>query len=367
MKMLLRWLWDLILVVWNILFGSKDEIQCPGNPGCATQQILNEFSRLHRQDSFEAWTQIRKCLQETSLYNGDLLDASDAMWRSFVSLGQAAKNGWGFNDSPWNEFNPTPLSGQAYPEAEGIVVAEPCNAVSNFAYYRAAVELCESTISFDNEDVVPALITSLVNLAFGSTFFHSARTRTSRLADSAPIDIISLIAYQAAIANLPYDEYLLNLQEKSLNATAIEISNQLLDIFTSENMSEWGNRMEGLPTNTEGSEPYNRFAFTGLVGLALELVFGGEIAESLAVFLIDLIIPSSKDFFINDFLPKVRQVLNQANVRPSLAVRGNLLLQALGTAIKFVSRNEQETDPSLFTQSTVFACYRDMPFYGKKE
>jgi hypothetical protein len=67
---------------------------------------------------------------------------ADPSWRTFFVLGRAAADGWATLDAAWGEYDPTPLMGKSYPfAAAGVIIAEPCNTVSNFAVLRSVVEI----------------------------------------------------------------------------------------------------------------------------------------------------------------------------------------------------------------------------------
>ena len=58
----------------------------------------------------------------------------------------------------------------------GITVYEPCNWVSNVAFYHAVTAVCDKTDWFAPQSVAVALAQSLAMLAAGLAFYHASGT-----------------------------------------------------------------------------------------------------------------------------------------------------------------------------------------------
>lgn len=79
---------------------------------------------------------------------------------------------WGENATyhHWMELNATKT------DLHGITVFEPCNWVSNVAYYHAVTAVCDKTDWYSPPAVSGALAQSLAMLAAGSAFYHASGT-----------------------------------------------------------------------------------------------------------------------------------------------------------------------------------------------
>ena len=120
---------------------------------------------------------------------GDTFDAMDSLFSGFIAWGQT--NGTDGSvvpqptddgTDPWNllkNYRENFLSPMApdnsYVEgAGGVFITQPCNYVSNVAYYYSAISLCHGKykdFSIDRETVL-TLASAFFTLGSGSAFFH---------------------------------------------------------------------------------------------------------------------------------------------------------------------------------------------------
>jgi len=77
---------------------------------------------------------------------------------------------------------------------DDMVIYEPCNYVSNVAYYHSTTRLCDHEWSLEQDDV-KALKRGMSTLAFGSSFFHGSHTTLGALYDGKVIAILSYVAH----------------------------------------------------------------------------------------------------------------------------------------------------------------------------
>ena len=101
-----------------------------------------------------------------------------------------------------------------------IKVYEPCNYVSNIAFYRAANEVCQFQWQTLNVEQQMNVKRSMVLLAFSSSFWHASRTRLAGWMDEASIGMMVWLAYAAAVQNLDGTSVLKELSDTPRSASA---------------------------------------------------------------------------------------------------------------------------------------------------
>ena len=113
--------------------------------------------------------------------------SQDAAWEGFISY--SVSNGT-YNDTwggctwcpQYHEHRPTPLIYNA--SVAHITIYEPCNFVSNLAYYRIAPEICHAAPSLSISTAqAQALVQGFVALG-GSSFWHGSHTYLGNLYDN---------------------------------------------------------------------------------------------------------------------------------------------------------------------------------------
>ena len=85
-----------------------------------------------------------------------------------------------------------------------MLIFEPCNTASNFAYYHMVTGMARKRRWQLQPAVVRGLAQSAAALCLGSAAFHGSHTRLGRRADNDVIGIMSYILHQASISNLPH-------------------------------------------------------------------------------------------------------------------------------------------------------------------
>lgn len=84
----------------------------------------------------------------------------------------------------------------------GILTYEPCNYVSNIAYYHSVTKMCKYNWSTTNE-LQSNQIQAMSMLAVGSSFMHQSYTFVGARFDNIMISIISYVGQQMIVQNLP--------------------------------------------------------------------------------------------------------------------------------------------------------------------
>jgi len=94
------------------------------------------------------------------------------------------------NGADWLRDTPEPFG------AEKIIMYEPCNYVSNVAYYHAANRICTYPEFASGEDYQKALKRSFASLTIGSAMMHGTFTYVGVSFDRQMISVISYMAHQ---------------------------------------------------------------------------------------------------------------------------------------------------------------------------
>ena len=122
---------------------------------------------------------------------------------------------------------------------------EPCNYVSNVAYYHSATRICQYPEWFSGEESALALKRSYASLALGSAFWHGSYTAVGNSFDNQMISIIAYISHQISVSNLDSNSTVL--KEISLtkrNKTGIEVSTDMVQMFIDKPVPYWDKMLE---------------------------------------------------------------------------------------------------------------------------
>ena len=92
----------------------------------------------------------------------------------------------------------------------GIEICEPCNYISNVAYYHSMLRICDYPHWDLGNDFINSQKRSFASLAFGSAFMHGSHTSVGHQFDVNFISIVAYTAYQAAISGLGSDSIIIN-------------------------------------------------------------------------------------------------------------------------------------------------------------
>lgn len=116
--------------------------------------------------------------------------------------------------------------------SEKIIMYEPCNYVSNIAYYHSTTRMCSYPDFQSGVEYQKALKRSFASLAVGSAMFHGSFTYVGASFDNKMISIIAYLSHQISTQNVPCvgdcNKHIL--KEMSLtkrNYTAIEFNDQI--------------------------------------------------------------------------------------------------------------------------------------------
>ena len=84
-----------------------------------------------------------------------------------------------------------------------ILIEEPCNYVSNIAYFHSATRICDYPDWSVSSDEVKAQKRSFAALGLGSAFWHGSHTFAGSAFDNQMISVIAYLAYQSTVKSLP--------------------------------------------------------------------------------------------------------------------------------------------------------------------
>jgi len=202
------------------------------------------------------------CFQRQSPNGIDLWNVSDRFWEGFVQYGvQGNLNG----SDPWNgvhgfmEKDPTPFMSAndldtfpaIDPGAPDIMIYEPCNSVSNLAFIRTMLEICEhdkvGKWSLDNATVT-GLVRAFNLLTPGSTLFHASGTEMGLYLDEEGIRLFALLVLQGMLQKLPYNPILYDLSKSPRNYTGKNATATASRIILNNPLEQWYKKIVALRT-----------------------------------------------------------------------------------------------------------------------
>ncbi len=238
---------------------------CSSGPGCYTRDIMEIWKRFRNTDKYDAdaiWARMDACFRRKSTVDVDLWALSDRFWKGFVYYGvKGSLNG----SNPWNgeinflEQEPTafmsPQDLQDFPYidsgAPNIIIYEPCNSVSNLAYIRTMLEICEydedNKWHFDDATVT-GLVRAFDFLTPGSTLYHASGTITGGYVDNEGIRLFALLLLQGILRPLPYDPRLFDVRASPRPYTGRNASETACRVIINDPVEQWYAKISALQT-----------------------------------------------------------------------------------------------------------------------
>jgi hypothetical protein len=201
---------------------------------------------------------------------------------------------------------------------EKIIMYEPCNYVSNVAYYHSANRVCTYPEFASGDDYQKALKRSFASLTIGSAMMHGSFTNVGTAFDCQMISIIAYLSHQISTSNSPCVgdcnvHMLKELSDRKRNITSIEFSDKITQAFIDDPVPEWAEVL-----NT-GDYPRDMFVNFGcLVGTVTNVLFPEFIADKLMKFLAynTLLGKDSADFVYLKYNPTIRNALR--DIKPKI-------------------------------------------------
>jgi hypothetical protein len=290
--------------------------------------LLASSRRLPR----EVWLRIYDCFSQESTSSLNLLEVSDASFQGFLDLARTDPE-WARGKRRYVENDPQSVMVAGGPP---ITIAEPCNTISNVAYYRSMFALCYRSNSkvFWNirENYVQGLVRGFNLIAFGSTFFHASRLEAGRAIDVLSISITALTAYQAIVDAFPDNPLLLHLKNTTRLFTGEQAAEELSRILLEEDPRDW------LGMSKQFDTPRYTLAFAGFAVFIVTLTLPEELGLVILNVLIEVLVGKNEQITVKDLvIPAVKEALGVVNAQVSLSNRVKLFFKSAGMALKLVS------------------------------
>lgn len=150
-----------------------------------------------------------------------------------------------------------------------MIVYEPCNYVSNVAYFRSVTRICDYPDWHVTDDFVREFKRGFATLAMGSAMWHASHTDLGYVFDNNVIGLISYLAYQAIVENLPGDSSILReLSDTPRAHTGIEVSANLTDWLRTQPAEKWGEAIVNLDIETN-----YMLVFSCLISAVFAIIF----------------------------------------------------------------------------------------------
>jgi hypothetical protein len=252
------------LTVFSLISPLASCNYCEGD-GCFTREMLDVWTRFRNDQHFDAegmWERMDACFQRKSTDEISLWNVSDGYWSGFIEYGIAGGSQDGTDpwDGPigiWMENDPTPMVSPndvdmfpaLPPGASDIIVYEPCNTVSNTAFIRTMLSVCEHEEKYEwtlEPETVTGLIQAIALMGPGSFFFHASGTSLGGSADNNGIHLLALISHQGLLQSIPYDPVLHDLSETPVTYTGREAAAIASHFISNDPVDDWEERFRVL-------------------------------------------------------------------------------------------------------------------------
>lgn len=304
----------------------------------STREMLDSIARMVDgslpgvSDSF--FDSLSTCMGTST----NLTASHDAAWtgfRQFFITNGTAGDGWGACSAEagckqYMENNYTAL------DVDAIGIFEPCNSVSNLAYYKTALGICNHEGWAMREDSQGALKQAYVHLAMGSFFWHGSHSFLGNVADNRLIDVLSFVSYQVSIeAFLPMSNatafnILRDLQTIPRSASAVESTQALTQMFLEQPVDDWQAGIDALDM------PDYYLTFAALVGNVLNVLLPSETVDTIIDALATAFgLPEEYLTFMDQqYLPALRSATEAQGIVLTSVEKASLGLKFTGTLFK---------------------------------
>jgi hypothetical protein len=304
------------------------------------RQLFDELTRFGTRVPLERypqghWEAITGCMATA----GDQLypaasDAAWAGWAQFGIQGGAPNDPWDANntDSSYKEYDPRNLTHQGHQ----IPIIEPCNTLSNLAYYRIIPDLCAVRANLSMDDsYVNAIIQGFAMLGMGSSFMHGSHTQLGCVFDNAPIDVIAYqyLQYMNSALKAPNSSSASILYELSAKPRAYdgrELAVKIHTIPLEEDVDDW------LAALNKLDRPQYFFTFSAIIVNSLTLMLPDWIVDKVVPLAMSAfgLEPDVRAFIEDKYLPTIREAT--ADVHLTLSEKAALLPKFAGTIMKLL-------------------------------
>ncbi|XP_023321882.1 uncharacterized protein LOC111696503 [Eurytemora carolleeae] len=330
----------------------------------AMVQLLTGSNDGFNETYFEELVQ---CMDD---YDLNLYTSQDAAWAGMIAYSDSngtPEDEWGGcldtgHCHKYHEQNATTQSRSVkYQNFHNITIYEPCNYASNVAYYHVVTQICQhkDLWSMPKENV-RALLQGFATLTMGSSFWHGSHTYLGNVADNRFIDIVSYVAHQAMVDNLPTESSIVKeLSLTSRSGSAVQATQGLTELFITTPVENWTQAILDLDV------PDYYLTFSGLVCTFFTLLLDDTLADILIPELMnlfnlclvctfftlllddtlaDILIPElmnlfnlpeeQREFIFNFYLPEIRNATSHIELNE--VEKGELQGNIASTMIKLI-------------------------------
>jgi len=210
-----------------------------------------------------------------------------------------------------------------------MIVYEPCNYVSNVAYYRSATRICSYPEWSLNEEYRRELKRGFYILSMGSAFWHGSHTYLGYQFDNTMIAMIAFTGYQGMVAPITNgNTYIRDISPVPRNHTGIQVSDGLANWMADQPAMKWGEYLANLDIEID---------YTVTFGGLLSVIFGITLPWFACEWLIStlagfLLAPDVASFIIEKFLPAMKEAKKDLHV--SMGDKVKILRKFFGMIIK---------------------------------
>jgi hypothetical protein len=306
-------------------------------------EVFDDFAHFATRIPFakypdELFRRITDCMETAgpTLYP----KASDAAWTGWTQYGiQGGQpdDPWSVNNTAgWMEYDPRNLTYQGH----GIIVIEPCNTVSNLAYYRIIPEICTKRGKLTMDDgYINAIIQGFATLGMGSSFMHGSRTQLGGAFDNIPISVIAYQYFQLMTSSLKplifpgvndTDSVLHELSTTPRAYNGRVLATKLHNIPIEFGLDDWQSALNAL------DRPQYFFTFGAIIINALTTFAPDSISDGIIKLSCSLfqLTPEVTAFLEHTFVPVIRG--SMVNIQLTLAEKASVLSKGVGTIIKLL-------------------------------
>jgi hypothetical protein len=184
-----------------------------------------------------------------------------------------------------------------------ILTYEPCNYVSNLAYYHSVTKICDYPNWSTSKEMQKNQMQAMAQLAVGSAFMHQSYTYVGARFDNLMISVISYLGHQMIVENLPkVSNEIVELQKepRSMNSTAL--MKNITDTLAYRPVPEWGKALD------TGDFPKDYFKnFGAIVCDVVALILPNPAAKALIEFIAPIVAPTddSAKWITEEYLPDI--------------------------------------------------------------
>jgi len=199
---------------------------------------------------------------------------------------------------------------------EKIIMYNPCNYVSNVAYYHATNRVCTYPDFASGQDYQKALKRSFASLTVGSAMLHGSFTYVGKTFDRQMIKVIAYLAHQISTQNIPCEgdcnpHVLKELSTVKRNSTSIEFLDELTKTFKDQPVPEWADVLD------HGDYPKSEFLiFACIIVTIVHVLLPDFVADKVTHALTSAILKDDDyDFAYNQYSPQVAASLADVKSR----------------------------------------------------